>query len=92
MKKQKAPFQMKSDERRRLHERILAVLHMGDPAQRPDVLPRAGEGYAPNARIMIVCPVCGRRAWIAPVMHPYWLRDRAGQIHFVCGQACHGDS
>ena len=40
---------------------------------------------------MITCPICGQKAWIAPRMHPYWLRDREGRVHFVDREPCTGE-
>lgn len=75
-----------------LRRKVDAITYMGDPAKRPKVLPRPGDGYAPGARIMLTCPVCGRKKLIAPRMHAYWLRDREGRIHFVCGEVCTAQS
>lgn len=51
---------------------------------------RPGEAYAADERIMITCPVCGVRRLIAPRMHPYWIRNKAGAVVFVCREACTG--
>lgn len=51
---------------------------------------RPGEAYAADERIMITCPVCGMRKLIAPRMHPYWIRNKAGRAIFVCRDACTG--
>lgn len=51
---------------------------------------RPGEGYAVADRIVLTCPVCGSRRLIAPRMHPYWLRNKAGKAVFVCREACTG--
>lgn len=74
-----------------LRQRIREIEGSGDPAKRMKKLRRPGDGYAPGQRITITCPVCGRRAWICPRMHPYWVRDRAGEIHWLCSDVCTGD-
>ena len=71
--------------------RIQEVKNRGDPSKRPAVLPGPGDGYAPGDRSMITCPICGQKAWIAPRMHPYWLRDREGRVHFVDREPCTGE-
>jgi len=74
-----------------LRQRIKEIEQGGDPAARPKVLTRPGDGYAPGQRITITCPVCGRRSWICPRMHPYWLRDKSGMIHYLCSDICTGE-
>ncbi|MDD7175784.1 MAG: hypothetical protein PUH70_12065 [Clostridiales bacterium] len=51
---------------------------------------RPGEAYAAEERIMITCPVCGMRRLIAPRAHPFWIRNQAGAVIFVCSDACAG--
>lgn len=53
---------------------------------------RAGERYAVTDRTMILCPVCGSQKLIAPRMHPFWLRNRADEVIFVCSRGCTGQS
>lgn len=72
------------------HARIRELLMSGQAEQRGDALARAGEANAVTDRIFLTCPVCGRRALIAPRMHPFWLRNRAGEVIFVCRAACAG--
>lgn len=71
-------------------EKILTIMESGNPEQRPETLPRAGEAYGVQDRIWLDCPVCGRRRLISPRMHPWWLRNRAGEAIFVCRDACTG--
>lgn len=51
---------------------------------------RPGEAFAVTDRVMMTCPVCGVRRLIAPRMHPYWIRNKAGAVIFVCRDACTG--
>lgn len=51
---------------------------------------RPGEAFAVTDRVMMTCPVCGVRRLIAPRMHPYWIRNKAGSVIFVCRDACTG--
>lgn len=53
---------------------------------------RAGERNAVTDRTMILCPVCGSQKLIAPRMHPFWLRNRADEVIFVCSRGCTGQS
>lgn len=53
---------------------------------------RAGERHAVTDRTMILCPVCGSQKLIAPRMHPFWLRNRADEVIFVCSRGCTGQS
>lgn len=32
----------------------------------------------------------GARRLIAPRMHPYWIRNKAGAVVFVCRETCTG--
>lgn len=73
-----------------LRQRIAQIEAGGDAAARPDVLPRPGAGYAPGARIMIACAVCGRKVMICPRTHAFYLRDAAGDVHFTCSDVCAG--
>lgn len=71
-------------------DRILELKGSGDPASRPERLERAGAGFTPGDRLFIVCPVCKERALIAPRTHPHYLRNRAGEVIFVCSRSCTG--
>lgn len=70
--------------------RILEIKKSGDPSARPERMAYAGEGSRAEDRTFIVCPVCGVRTLIAPRMHPFWLRNRAGEVIFVDKEACTG--
>ena len=85
-------FRLDLDATYLLHKRVEEIRFGGDPADCPKRLPRPGDGYAAGDRLMITCPVCGRKKLIAPRMHPYWLRDRAGRVRFVCGETCTAES
>ena len=50
----------------------------------------AGEAHAASERMMIICPVCGRKKLIAPRRHPWYLRNKLGQPVFVCSAPCTG--
>ena len=71
-------------------EKIYSLKSSGDPQTRPETLARAGEGYTAQDRVFITCPVCGMRRLIAPRMHPWWLRNAAGEAIMVCRSACTG--
>ena len=73
-------------------EKIFEIRRSGDSALRPEKLQRAGELYEMQDRIFITCPVCGARRLISPRMHPWWLRNAAGEAIFVCRDACTGRS
>ena len=88
---EKKPIDLGLEAERNLRQRIYKITHSGDETRRPQRLNSPGEGYAPTQRIMVVCEVCGRQVWIAPRMHPYWLRDYEGNIHWVCSDVCTGN-
>lgn len=72
--------------------KIVDLRMSGDPGRRPEKIVQAGMGYGPQDRIFITCPVCGSRKLIAPRMHPHYLRNRAGELIWVCSGACTGGS
>lgn len=71
-------------------DKILALQNGTDPGDGNGPAQRPGVAYASGDRIMITCPVCGMRKLIAPRMHPYWIRNKAGAVIFVCREACTG--
>lgn len=72
--------------------KIFDLLRSGDPAAGGEAGLRAGERYAVTDRIMLLCPVCSSQKLIAPRMHPFWLRNRADEVIFVCSRGCSGQS
>ena len=72
--------------------RILEIKRSGDRTADGTAGLRAGERYAVTDRSMILCPVCGSQKLIAPRMHPFWLRNRADEVIFVCSRGCTGQS
>ena len=70
--------------------RILEIKRSGDPAARPACLALAGSQYGITDRVMIICPVCGVQKLIGPRMHPFYLRNQAGEAIFVDKEACTG--
>ncbi len=71
-------------------DKVLAIKDGTECAPEEGWAHRPGEAYAADERIMITCPVCGVRKLIAPRMHPYWIRNKAGAVIFVCRDACTG--
>lgn len=71
-------------------DKVLAIKDGTECAPGDGWAHRPGEAYAADERIMITCPVCGVRKLIAPRMHPYWIRNKAGAVIFVCRDACTG--
>lgn len=71
-------------------DKVLAIKDGTECAPGDGWAHRPGEAYAADDRIMITCPVCGARRLIAPRMHPYWIRNKAGAVIFVCRDACTG--
>ena len=72
--------------------KIFELLRSGDPSAGEEAGLRAGERCAVTDRTMILCPVCGAQKLIAPRMHPFWLRNQAGEVIFVCGRGCTGQA
>ena len=73
-----------------LMDKVLAIKDGTECAPGDGWAHRPGEGYHTDDRIMLTCPVCGARVLIAPRTHPYWIRNRAGAVIFVCRDACTG--
>ncbi|MGN1006482.1 MAG: hypothetical protein ACI4O8_08205 [Aristaeellaceae bacterium] len=71
-------------------DKVLAIKDGTECAPEEGWAHRPGEAYTADDRIMITCPVCGARRMIAPRMHPYWIRNKAGAVIFVCRDACTG--
>ena len=72
--------------------KIFDLLRSGDPAAGGAAGLRAGEKNEVTDRIMLLCPVCSSQKLIAPRMHPFWLRNRADEVIFVCSRGCSGQS
>lgn len=70
--------------------RILEIKRSGDSAKRPVKLAPAGSEYGITDRVMIICPMCSRQKLISPRMHPFYLRNQAGEAIFVDSEACTG--
>lgn len=71
-------------------DKVLAIKDGTECAPGEGWAHRPGEAFAVTDRVMMTCPVCGVRRLIAPRMHPYWIRNKAGAVIFVCRDACTG--
>ena len=69
--------------------RMMELQNSGDPEKRPKKLPSPGDGYGPSERIFTTCAICGEKIFIAPRMHPWWVRNREGAVLWICGPKCY---